>query len=85
VTLEENAIAGGAGSAVGELLAAENVLLPLLHLGIPDSFVEHGSREECLAAAGLDAASVAGAVERWWSLRGGARIIPRAAPRSAGG
>ena len=69
VTLEENVVAGGAGSAVGELLAAEGLLLPMLHLGIPDRFVEHGSRDDCLAAAGLDFASLAGAVERWWALR----------------
>jgi 1-deoxy-D-xylulose-5-phosphate synthase len=68
VTIEENTTAGGAGSGVGELLAAEQVLIPLLHLGIPDRFIEHGSREECLAAAGLDAESLYGAVEHWWSL-----------------
>src|SRR5690606_6122548 len=66
VTLEENAVAGGAGSAIAELLTAEGVLLPLLHLGIPDRFIEHGSREECLAAAGLDPTSLSGAIERWW-------------------
>ena len=69
VTLEENVTAGGAGSAVGELLAAEGVAMPLMHIGIPDRFVEHGSREDCLAAAGLDFASVSGAVERWWALQ----------------
>ena len=68
VTLEESATAGGAGSAVGELLASEGVLVPLLHLGIPDRFIEHGSREECLASAGLDPASLTGAIERWWAL-----------------
>ena len=69
ITLEENVTAGGAGSAVGELLAAEGVAMPLMHIGIPDRFIEHGSREECLAAAGLDFASVSGAVERWWALQ----------------
>jgi 1-deoxy-D-xylulose-5-phosphate synthase len=69
VTLEENVTAGGAGSAVGELLAAEGVAMPLMHIGIPDRFIEHGSREDCLAAAGLDFASVSGAVERWWALQ----------------
>jgi 1-deoxy-D-xylulose-5-phosphate synthase len=69
VTLEENVTAGGAGAGVGELLAAEGVAMPLMHIGIPDRFVEHGSREDCLAAAGLDFASVAGAVERWWALQ----------------
>jgi 1-deoxy-D-xylulose-5-phosphate synthase len=65
VTLEENALAGGAGSAVAEALAAAGMTLPLLQLGIPDQFIEHGSREQCLAAAGLDAAGLATAVERW--------------------
>jgi 1-deoxy-D-xylulose-5-phosphate synthase len=69
VTLEENVTAGGAGSAIGELLVAEGVAMPLLHIGIPDRFVEHGSREDCLAAAGLDFGSISGAVERWWALQ----------------
>jgi 1-deoxy-D-xylulose-5-phosphate synthase len=67
VTLEENATAGGAGSAIGEVLAAEGLQVALLHLGIPDRFIEHGSRAECLQAAGLDTASIAGAIERWWA------------------
>src|SRR6201993_668110 len=57
VTIEENAVLGGAGSAVIELLAAEGVSLPLLQFGIPDRFIEHGSREGCLAAAGVGAAA----------------------------
>jgi 1-deoxy-D-xylulose-5-phosphate synthase len=77
ITLEENVVAGGAGSAVGELLAAEGMAVPLMHIGIPDRFIEHGSREDCLAAAGLDHASVAGAVERWWGLQ--QKDLPRAA------
>lgn len=79
VTVEENAIAGGAGSAVAEELAARNVLLPLLQVGIPDRFVEHGSREECLAMAGLDAASLQATVERFWSGSGLARVAPASA------
>ena len=67
VTIEENAVAGGAGSAVIELLANCSTLLPTLTLGIPDQFVEHGSREDCLALAELDQASLSAAVERWWS------------------
>ena len=58
MTIEENAIAGGAGSAVLELLANCAQALPTLTLGIPDRFVEHGSREECLAQAELDQASL---------------------------
>ncbi len=79
VTIEENATQGGAGSAIGELLAAEGVQIPLLQLGIPDRFIEHGSREGCLAAAGLDAAGLAASIERWWTLQAPGRL------RSAGG
>ena len=78
VTIEENAVQGGAGSAVAEVLAAEGVTLPLMQIGIPDRFIEHGSRETCLAAAGLDAASLEAGVERWWSLQ------TRSAIRSVG-
>ncbi|GFZ94342.1 1-deoxy-D-xylulose-5-phosphate synthase [Dyella caseinilytica] len=54
VTLEDNAVAGGAGSAVAECLAAHGVTLPILHLGLPDAYLEHGTREEVLSEAGLD-------------------------------
>src|SRR3989442_187639 len=60
VTIEENVTQGGAGSAVGEVLASEGLQLPLLQLGIPDRFIEHGSRDSGLAAAGLDAAGLGG-------------------------
>ncbi len=69
ITVEENATLGGAGSAVGELLAAEGLQPSLLQLGIPDRFIEHGSREGCLTAAGLDAAGLAASIERWWALQ----------------
>jgi len=74
VTVEENAVAGGAGSAVAELLASDGVQVPLLQLGIPDRFIEHGSRETCLAAAGLDAAGLSSSIERWWTLQSRERI-----------
>jgi 1-deoxy-D-xylulose-5-phosphate synthase len=67
VTLEENVIAGGAGSAIAELLDAAGLAGPRLHIGIPDRFIEHGSREECLAGAGLDPASIGTGIERWWA------------------
>jgi 1-deoxy-D-xylulose-5-phosphate synthase len=66
VTLEENAIAGGAGSAVAELLTNCASALPMLTLGIPDRFIEHGSREDCLVAAELDLASLETAIRRFW-------------------
>src|SRR6202158_1742185 len=74
ITIEENTIIGGAGSGVGELLAAQGVQLPMLHIGIPDRFIEHGSRDTCLAAAGLDAAGLAASVEQWWALHTQERI-----------
>lgn len=58
ITLEENAIAGGAGSAVNEVLASQGVAINTLNLGLPDSFIEHGSREQLLADCGLDAAGI---------------------------
>src|SRR5450631_2732230 len=74
VTIEENAIMGGAGSAVSEVLAAAGVQLPLFHIGIPDRFIEHGSRDTCLAAAGLDLAGLTASVEQWWALQTQERI-----------
>ncbi|MBS0566118.1 MAG: 1-deoxy-D-xylulose-5-phosphate synthase, partial [Proteobacteria bacterium] len=75
VTVEDNAIAGGAGSAVAEFLAARNVQVPLLHLGLPDAYLEHASREQLLAEAGIDAAGIRAAIlERW----------PRPAPKLVG-
>ena len=62
VTMEDNAIAGGAGTAVAELLAANGVTLPILHLGLPDAYLEHGSREEVLTMAGLDLPQMRSAV-----------------------
>ena len=66
VTLEDNAIMGGAGSAVAELLAAEGITLPIQHLGLPDAWLEHASREQVLADAGLDPASVRNAMLKRW-------------------
>jgi 1-deoxy-D-xylulose-5-phosphate synthase len=58
VTLEEGCTMGGAGSAVAESLAAHGVTMAMLHLGLPDRFVEHGDPARILAAAGLDAAGI---------------------------
>ena len=66
VTVEENAIPGGAGAAVAETLAEAGVMLPLHLIGIPDRYIEHGTREQCLAAAGLDAAGLTAQIEPWW-------------------
>jgi 1-deoxy-D-xylulose-5-phosphate synthase len=54
VTVEENVVAGGAGAAVLESLAADGVSVPVLQLGLPDAFVEHGDPQALLADCGLD-------------------------------
>jgi 1-deoxy-D-xylulose-5-phosphate synthase len=64
VTLEEGAVMGGAGSAVLEALAALGVALPVLQLGLPDLFVEHGDPAKLLALQGLDAPGIEASVRR---------------------
>jgi 1-deoxy-D-xylulose-5-phosphate synthase len=54
---------GGAGSAVAEALAAAGVAKPLLQLGLPDRFIEHGDPAKLLALQGLDAPGIAKAIE----------------------
>jgi 1-deoxy-D-xylulose-5-phosphate synthase len=79
VTVEENVVAGGAGSAVGECLAAHGVSVPLLHLGLPDEFVDHGDPAFLLAHVGLDAAGIAAAIERAFGRSHLGRVSPPAA------
>ena len=69
VTVEENVIAGGAGDAVLEELTAQGYVRPVLQLGLPDRFIDHGTRQDNLAAAGLDPASLAASIDRWWQPR----------------
>ena len=64
VTVEEGAVMGGAGAAVAEALAAAGMQRPLLMLGLPDLFIEHGDPAALLGAAGLDAAGIAGAIRQ---------------------
>ena len=58
VTLEEGALMGGAGSAVTEALNAAGVVCPVLQLGLPDRFIDHGEQGALLASVGLDAAGI---------------------------
>ena len=58
VTLEENAIAGGAGAACAEALIELGIHIPVIHLGLPDRFLEHGDPVNMLATCGLDAVSI---------------------------
>jgi 1-deoxy-D-xylulose-5-phosphate synthase len=71
VTVEENVVAGGAGSAVEEALAAEDFAVRVFALGLPDRFVEHGDPAQLLADCGLDAAGIVRSVRE--RLAGGAR------------
>ena len=68
VTLEENAIAGGAGSAVAEFLASQGIQTSVLRLGLPDQSIEHGTREQCMHDAGLDVAGIFDAIARHCAL-----------------
>ena len=81
VTLEENAIAGGAGAAVNEYLAELNLSTSVLNLGLPDSFIDHGKHEDMLTACGLDSEGVLNSIRQRLdsSLRGkddGELVIP---------
>lgn len=67
VTAEENTIAGGAGSAVMELMASEGIDRPLLQIGLPDRFIEHGTRAENLKEAGLDPEHILETISNWWT------------------
>jgi 1-deoxy-D-xylulose-5-phosphate synthase len=70
VTVEENVIAGGAGSAVVEALVADAMPVPVLTLGLPDHFVEHGDHQQLLADCGLDGAGILRAVRERMNLAG---------------
>jgi 1-deoxy-D-xylulose-5-phosphate synthase len=63
VTIEENVIAGGAGSAVNEFLQTQKILMPVLNLGLPDAFIEQGTREQLLTLCGLDTTGIRSRIE----------------------
>ncbi|MCR8921516.1 1-deoxy-D-xylulose-5-phosphate synthase [Dasania sp. GY-MA-18] len=64
VTLEENSIAGGAGAGVSEYLNQEGITQPLLHLGLPDEFIDHGKHADLLASCGLDSVGIEQAIRQ---------------------
>jgi len=77
VTVEENVVAGGAGSAVAETLSQHGIVKPMLHLGLPDAFIEHGDPALLLAQCGLDAEGIAASIVERFGVQ------PVAAPASA--
>jgi 1-deoxy-D-xylulose-5-phosphate synthase len=78
VTLEENVVCGGAGSAVAECLARHACVVPILQLGLPDSFIEQGDRADLLAACALDASGIIQAVGGRLGIDQTARANPHA-------
>ncbi len=66
VTLEENAIMGGAGSGVNEVLMAHRKPVPVLNIGLPDFFIPQGTQEEARAELGLDAAGIEAKIKAGW-------------------
>ncbi|MBS1170225.1 MAG: 1-deoxy-D-xylulose-5-phosphate synthase [Burkholderiaceae bacterium] len=64
VTVEEGCIAGGAGEAVAEALAEAGIVKPILHLGLPDKFIDHGDAAQLLALCGLDANGIAASIQQ---------------------
>ncbi|HEV7855487.1 MAG TPA: 1-deoxy-D-xylulose-5-phosphate synthase, partial [Herminiimonas sp.] len=67
VTVEEGSIMGGAGSAVAEALAAAGIVKPLLNLGLPDQFIDHGDAQQLLAMCGLDAKGIVASIRQRFS------------------
>jgi len=63
VTLEENVVAGGAGSGVNELLASKNIDCPVLNLGLPDQYIDHGDHSQLISDCGLDAGGIVKSIQ----------------------
>ena len=71
VTVEEHVVMGGAGSAVAEAMAERGIVLPLLQLGLPDRFIDHGEQSQLLRLAGLDADGIRRSIEARFGLTAG--------------
>ena len=69
MTLEDGCVMGGAGAAVLEVLADAGVLIPVLTLGLPDTFVEHGDPVKLMAMCGLDAAGIEQSILKRFGVR----------------
>jgi len=65
VTIEENVLAGGAGSAVNEFLQAQQILMPVLNIALPDAYIEQGTREELLSECDLDTQGILSRIEKF--------------------
>ena len=79
VTVEENVVMGGAGGAVAESLAAQDLNVSLLQLGLPDTFVEHGDPAVLLADCGLNREGISQSIRRWLARMSAAAVAPKIA------
>ncbi len=79
VTVEENVVMGGAGSAVAESLAAQDLNVPLLQLGLPDAFVEHGDPAVLLADCGLNCEGISNSIRAWLSRLASTDVVAKKA------
>ncbi|HEY1043252.1 MAG TPA: 1-deoxy-D-xylulose-5-phosphate synthase [Telluria sp.] len=75
VTVEEGCVMGGAGAAVAEALAAAGIVKPILMLGLPDKFIDHGDPAVLLAGVGLDARGIAASIRERFGAGGKARLV----------
>ena len=82
VTIEEGAIMGGAGSAVQECFGARGLVLPVLQLGLPDRYIDHGDQAAILSGLGLDAAGIVASVKARWGNRFGQGKVVRLATQN---
>ncbi|NOY62932.1 MAG: 1-deoxy-D-xylulose-5-phosphate synthase [Gammaproteobacteria bacterium] len=81
LTIEENAVAGGAGSAVAECLAAHDVHCPIIHLGLPDVVTEQGEHQQLLAEYGLSAAGIIQAVDGHFASHDNPSVVAKLGSR----
>ena len=78
VTVEENTVMGGAGSGVNEYLNERGIVMPLLNLGLPDRFIDHGKQAALQQQCGLDADGIESSIRARWQLLFGATAKPSA-------
>jgi 1-deoxy-D-xylulose-5-phosphate synthase len=78
VTLEDNVVQGGAGSGVSELLASKDIVHPLIHYGMPDRLLNHGSREDMLRDAALTSEGLLAFIQRHTGKTGAAKKVSSA-------
>lgn len=85
VTLEENAVAGGAGAAVSEYLSQRSITVPVLHLGLPDQFIDHGKHRDLLAACGLNAEGITASIRNRLKLMPELSVLRESGSQAAPG